>query len=79
MDLQEQPIFESIKFPIENNIGLEGFNDYEIVNSESLSINAIVEWCIEQMQKYNVVKIIMDTYRFKLLEKYLNERDYYRR
>ena len=59
-------IFESIKFPIENNIGLEGFNDYEIVNSESLSINAIVEWCIEQMQKYNVVKIIMDTYRFKL-------------
>ena len=63
---RNSPFFESIKFPIENNIGLEGFNDYEIVNSESLSINAIVEWCIEQMQKYNVVKIIMDTYRFKL-------------
>lgn len=63
---RNSPYFESIKFPLEQNIGLEGFDDYEIVNTESLSINAIVEWCIEQMQKYNVVKIIMDTYRFKL-------------
>ena len=74
MDLQEQPIFESIKFPIENNIGLEGFNDYEIVNSESLSINAIVEWCIEQMQNIMWLKSSWIRIDLSCLEKYLNEK-----
>lgn len=63
---RNSPYFESIKFPLEQNIGLEGFDDYEIVNAESLSVDMIVDWCVEQMEEYDVVKIIMDTYRFKL-------------
>lgn len=63
---RNSPYFESIKFPLEQNIGLEGFDDYEIVDAESLSVDMIVDWCVEQMEEYDVVKIIMDTYRFKL-------------
>lgn len=62
---RNSPFFESIKFPFVN-IGQDEFNDFEIVDSKSLSVVDIVEWCFEQMNKYNVQKIIMDTYRFSL-------------
>lgn len=64
--LRNSPFFNSIKFPIEQNKGLDGFEDYEIVDGESIDVDAIVDWCIEQFDNYNVIKIIMDMYRFKL-------------
>lgn len=63
---RNSPFFKSIKFPLEKNMGVQGFTDYEIVDDTSLSIADIVKWCMEMMKKYNVRKIVMDTYRFKL-------------
>lgn len=60
--------FNDIKFPFDR-IGQDGFNDFSITDAESLDEEEIVNWCIEQMQKYNVKKIIMDMYRFKLIKK----------
>lgn len=60
--------FENIKFPFKMK-GEEGFQDFEITNKNCLDENDIVDWCIEQMKEFNVVKIIMDMYRFKLIKK----------
>lgn len=57
--------FESIKFPM-NNCGQPEFNDFEIGDWSSIPITEIVMWCIEQMQFYEVKRIVMDTYRFTL-------------
>lgn len=63
---KNSPYFENIKFPLINNLGIPSYTDYEIVYDTSLSIPDIVKWCMEAMKKYNVKKIVMDTYRFKL-------------
>lgn len=60
--------YEHINFPFDRK-GQEGFNDFEIVNDISLDFDEIVNWCMSQMEMYNVIKIIMDMYRFKLLKK----------
>jgi phage terminase large subunit-like protein len=62
---RNSPFFESIKFPFQNK-GQEFYQDFEIVDSTSLSVPNIVNWCIDMMQAYNVQKIVMDTYRFSL-------------
>lgn len=62
---KNSPFFESIKFPF-NRYGEEEYQDFEIVDERSLSAAAIVQWCMEQMQEYQVQKIVMDTYRFSL-------------
>ncbi len=61
------PFFHDIKFPLKSNYGLLGFQDYEIVTQKSIPISAIVDWCMEQMQQFNILKIVCDTYRFTLL------------
>lgn len=63
------PFFENIKFPFKN-YGQKEFEDFEITDGESLSISAIVMWCIDQMKIYNVQKIIMDTFRFTLFKEF---------
>lgn len=62
---KQSPFFESIKFPFKNH-GLTEYEDFEIVDKPSLSVNDVVDWCIEKMGEYQVQKIVMDTYRFKL-------------
>jgi len=62
---KQSPFFESIKFPFKNH-GLTEYEDFEIVDKPSLSVNDAVDWCIEKMGEYQVQKIVMDTYRFKL-------------
>lgn len=59
------PTFANIKFPFKN-LGQEEFEDFEIVDEVALSVISIVEWCLEQAEKYSVQKIVMDTYRFGL-------------
>lgn len=63
---EQSPFLDSIKFPIRNNFGLPEFQDYEIVEGPTIPIKAIVEWCLERMNEYNVAKITMDTYRYHL-------------
>lgn len=65
---EESPFLNSIKFPIVKNFGLPEFDDYEIVRGPTIPIEAIVQWCLEQMEKYIVVKITMDTYRYTLFK-----------
>lgn len=67
--------FESINFPFDLQ-GQEGFLDFEIVDGISLNEEDIVSWCIEQMQVFNVKKIIMDMYRFKLIKKAFKDRGF---
>ena len=63
----ESPFFESIKFPL-NRIGQEEFEDFEIVTDPVISIQDIVNWCLQKMTEYQVVKITMDTYRYTLFK-----------
>lgn len=61
------PFLNSIKFPI-GNAGAQGFRDFEVVNSPTIPIEPIVEWCEDRMAEYAVVKITMDTYRYTLFK-----------
>ncbi len=70
----DSPFLDKIKFPLKANLGQEGYDDYEIVYKSSLDENDIVDWVVEQMQKYNVMKIIMDMYRFKLFRQAFENR-----
>ena len=64
----ESPFLDSIKFPIVQNYGLEEFQDYEIVQGPVIPHELIVNWCMEQMRYYQVMKITMDTYRYNLFK-----------
>lgn len=62
----QSPFFKSIKFPLETNMGLNEFQDYEIVTGPIIPPDQIVQWCLDKMQEYDVKKITMDTYRYSL-------------
>ncbi len=64
---EKSPFLDSIKFPIAQNYGQPEFMDYEVVCGPVIPPEKLVEWCIERMGEYNVVKITMDTYRFTIL------------
>ncbi len=59
--------FGDIKFPFDN-IGQEGFQDFVVVNTETIDAEEIILWLITEMSKYNIQKWVMDTYRFLLLK-----------
>ena len=63
----DSPFIDSIKFPL-RNVGQTEFEDFEIVPGPVIDVNLIADWCMEQMNYYNVKKIAMDTYRYKLFE-----------
>lgn len=63
----ESPFIASIKFPLKN-IGQTEFEDFEIIEGPVIPIDVIVDWCEKQMEKYNVMKITMDTYRYSLFK-----------
>ncbi len=64
---KRSPFFDKIKFPFQN-AGEEGFKDFEVVDTENIPIETVVEWCVEQMEEYQVKKIVMDTYRYTLFK-----------
>lgn len=59
--------FGDIKFPFDN-IGQEGFQDFVVVNTETIDAEEIIIWLITEMSKYNIQKWAMDMYRFLLLK-----------
>lgn len=69
----ESPFINSIKFPLKN-IGQIEFDDFEIVNEPTIPVDAILDWCEDKMMEYNVVKITMDTYRYRLFKDGFTER-----
>ena len=64
--------FKDIKFPFDN-MGQEGFEDFEVTNKDSINGREIILWILSEMTKYNVKKIVLDTYRYKLLEQIFKE------
>ena len=64
--------FGDIKFPFDN-IGQEGFEDFEVTNNDSIYGRAMIMWILSEMSKYNVKKIVLDNYRYKLLEQIFKE------
>lgn len=63
----ESPFIDSIKFPIAR-CGQPEFQDFEVVQGPVIPPERIVQWCIERMLEYDVIKITMDTYRYHLFE-----------
>lgn len=59
--------YKNIKFPLKKMCGQPGYDDYEIVNTNTISAELIVNWVLEQMQIFNVLKIVMDNYRAGLI------------
>lgn len=69
---------DNIKFPIVqyDGQGIEGYCDFEIVNGKTIPIDPILDWMEARMAEFNVVKIIMDSYRFRLFRKAFEERGF---
>ncbi len=63
---KNSPYFNDIKFPFDN-IGQDGFCDFEIVTSTSINIFDVVKYVVDHMDIYYVQKIICDNYRANLL------------
>jgi len=64
--------FGDIHFPF-SNIGQAGYTDFEVTNKESIDGREMVLWMLSEMSKYNIKKIVLDTYRYKLLEQIFRE------
>ena len=60
--------YKDIKFPFENR-GQKGFDDFVVVDTPSIDEDTIVNWALEYFNEYNIKKIILDSYRYKLLKK----------
>ncbi len=71
---EESPFLDSIKFPIRQNVGMEGYGDYEIVKGPTIKPELLVEWCIERMHEFNVQKITMDTWRYSMFRELFGQR-----
>ena len=48
-------------------LGQPGYQDYEIVDTNTISIDLIVNWVLEQMQFFNILKIVIDNFRAGLV------------
>lgn len=69
---KKSKFYSDIKFPFDN-IGQEGYKDFEITSKESIDAREIIMWILTEMPKYDVKKIVLDTYRYKLLEQIFKE------
>ena len=64
--------FSDIKFPFDMR-GEYGYNDFEVVNTKTISEDDVISWVINQLDCYNVQRIKMDSYQFKLYKKSFEE------
>lgn len=69
--------YQDIKFPFDN-FGNKGYFDFEVVGTLSIDEDVMLDWMEEQIMinDYDLVKIILDTYRFKLLKQAFERRGY---
>ena len=64
--------FKDIKFPFEN-AGTKGYEDFIVVDTPVLDPKIIIDWTLEKFNRYNIKKIIMDSYRYQLIKKEFEE------
>lgn len=60
--------FKDIKFPFELE-GKYGFRDFEVVQTKTIPEDEVIGWVMNEMWKYNVKRIKLDSYQFKLYRK----------
>lgn len=60
--------FSDIKFPF-SLAGEPGYNDFEVVNTNTISEEEVIDWVMQQMSKYKIQRIKLDNYQFKLYRK----------
>lgn len=60
--------FNEIKFPFKN-IGSPGYDDFTILDEDSISEDYLMNWIMEQISKFNIVKILLDNYKFQLMRR----------
>ncbi|MBO5348983.1 MAG: terminase large subunit [Clostridia bacterium] len=60
--------FNDIKFPF-YLAGEEGYKDFEVVHKNSIPEEEIISWVMNEICKYCLKRIKMDTYQFKLYKK----------
>lgn len=60
--------FSDIKFPFAL-AGEYGYQDFEVVNTITISEETVISWVIDQLSKYCVKRIRLDMYQFKLYRK----------
>jgi len=60
--------FKDIKFPFQF-AGENGYTDFEVVTTNTISEEVVVDWVMANIAKYNVKRIKMDNYQFKLYRK----------
>ncbi len=58
--------YKNIKFPFLLK-GQEGYKDFEIVHTNTISAEDIVNWVVDKMQYFNVLKVVIDNFRAGLL------------
>ena len=64
--------FPEIKFPFDRQ-SQKGFEDFEVVYTETIDERVFVGWIISEMCKYDIKKIILDMYRYQLIKKTFEE------
>lgn len=60
--------YKDIKFPF-HLAGQYGYKDFEVVNTSTISEDEVIGWVVNQMYKYRLCRIKMDSYQFKLYRK----------
>lgn len=65
---KNSPYYEAIKFPFDS-AGSQGFCDFEVVDTPTISEQLIMDVVDEIMVDYDVLKIILDNYKFQLMKK----------
>lgn len=66
---KRNPNFKSLHFPFEENYGLPGYMDYEIIDEDFINEDIIVSQILIWISEFNVIKIVLDNYKFMLLRK----------
>ena len=59
--------FKDIKFPFDR-IGLKGYEDFIIVDYPVINERIIINKVLEYFSEFNIVKIILDSYKYQLLK-----------
>lgn len=72
---KQSPFFNDIKFPFSAE-GQKGFNDFEVIDLPSIPPELVVDWIVKESKKYSMVRLIMDDYRYKFLEKAFIEKGF---
>lgn len=65
--------YKDIKFPFDN-AGQKGFEDFIVVDTPVIDENLVIDLAMQYVEKYNIQKIVMDNYRYRLIKKTFEER-----